>query len=1367
MKIPIAISFLLLLFTHQVFSQSLGHLGIEHGLSNNTVNAIYKDKFGFMWFATDDGLSQYDGYEFKIYRNSLNDTTSLVHNQITSLSGDASGNIWVGTKRGLCVLNSNTANFSPVYYYPLQQKSQKKISEEIFEIAIDKEQNIYLGTSGMGLLVKNKSSDSFRQIALKAATEADQYYIVEALHTDAGDNVWVMVKHVGLHKFDPKTNRLLLVTSAINRANVIQSVRLNTLWLGNDNGLYQYDLKTNKYKLYGKGAGKLSSSRVVDINGAEANRLWIATDGGGVNILDLSTDKITSFQSGEGKASLNSNAVTSLLKDNDSRWWIGLQRGGINVIDKNKDKFTTIRRDPLNKSSLVNDFIFSFCEDVDKAIWVGTDGGGVSLWNRADNSFRNFVHNENDPTSLSNNNATSIIKDFEDNIWIATWGGGINRYNRSNGTFSHYSCGPHKFIWRLYEDTQKNLWAGPTEGGPLYKYNRGTDTFELFDPALEHPIAILEDDKGTLWLGTYGLLIKVDKNGKKHKSFELNYPVRALYQDKRGNLWVGSQGHGLLLFDPVAEKFTAFTEAEGLANNSVHTIEEDNHGKLWISTYHGISSFDPKTKEFKNFYEADGLQSNQFNYNASLKLSTGELLFGGIKGFNIFHPDSVQTHHAFPNLVISGIRLFNKPVAPNNNIVKEGQSLYLVDDITLPYDQAFISFDFAALEFTAPDKINYAYMLEGWDKTWNYTDKQRTANYSNLREGSYTLRIKSTNAEGVWNEQERVVHIQVLPPWYRSWWAFCIYAAIIIGLLYAYNAYRTKQERLRREEERLRHELNIASIKADKDAELNEKKLSFFTNISHEFRTPLTLIINPIKELVDKKREHINYQEMAVVYRNARRLLGLVDQLLLFRKADSGKDVLKISQFNIATICEEVYQSFAHQAKTKNIHYVFKCDADAIDFYGDREKLEILLFNLVSNAFKFTPAAGQITLLVTEHDKQVELMVKDSGCGIPAETGNKLFNKFHQVYSNGAAASGGFGIGLYLVKKFVEQHKGEISYESELDKGTNFRVLLPKGKDHLPAGCKVEDIVQSSALLEELQVALQPAEELQANPTTLLPENELDELVMETNSLLLVEDNSEIRQYVKQIFSNAYTIYEAENGEEGLKLAQEYLPDVIISDIMMPGMDGLELCSKIKENPSLNHIPIILLTASSSPEVKLKGIEGGAVDYMTKPFEKELLVARVESILKSRDNLQRYFYNEVTLKNNKLKISAEYSNFLAACIDTIERNMSDPEFKVKAFAREMGMSQSNLYKKVNEISGRPVNDFVRFIRLRKVARLLIDTDYRVNEAAFEGGFSDMKHFREQFKKLFGLNPSEYVKKYRKAFHKSYTLNENILKETVE
>ncbi|MCC9135616.1 two-component regulator propeller domain-containing protein [Pontibacter silvestris] len=1355
MKLTISLLFLFLSICYKGLPQSFGVLGIEHGLSNNTVNTIYKDRLGFMWFGTDDGLNKYDGYEFHVYRNRINDTTSLIHNQINTVSGDSSGNLWIGTKKGLCTFNPNTSKFSLAYYYPLTQTDRKKLDAEVVEIAVDREGSLYLATVGLGLLTSNKLSRGFRQTPLQPAPAAFKPYSVRALHIDSKGRVWVMIQNIGLHRFDPQKSEFQLISSVVKSANVIKADSGNVLWIGTDNGLYQYNIAAETYEFYGSGVGKLCHRRVVDVSVAEENKLWIATDGGGVNILDLKSNQISSIQSGAGKMHLTSNAVTSLCKDNESRWWIGTQRGGVNIIDRQKDKFTTIRRDILDKNSLIDNFTLSFCEDSDKAIWVGTDGGGVSLWNRKDNIYRNFVHNEADPTSLSNNNATSILRDYENNIWIATWGGGINRYSRATGTFKHYACGDDVYVWKLYEDREKNLWAGTTESGPLYRYNKAADKFEVYDASLTNAISILEDQAGNLWLGTFDQLIRVDKQARKHKKYKIDYPVRDLYQDKSGNFWIGTQGLGLLKFDFGTGKFQTFTESEGLANNSVHNIEEDKEGNLWISTYHGVSKYNPKENKFKNFYETDGLQSNQFNYNASLSLSTGELVFGGIKGFNIFNPDSIKAESSFPKLVITGIRLFNQPVTSADNILKPGQSLCNINDITLPYDKSLISFDFSALEYSSPGNIKYAYLLEGWDNTWNYAENHRTANYSKLKEGDYKLRIKSTNSEGVWNCEEQVVNIKVLPPWYRTWWAYGIYGSGLLGLLYMFNLYKSKQARLK-------YEVEIANIKAEKEAELNEKKLSFFTNVSHEFRTPLTLIINPVKELVDKKREKVDFNDLSVIYRNARRLLSLVDQLLLFRKAESNADTLKVCKLNMAQICEEVFLSFTCQANTKNIAYTFECENKSLELYADREKVEIILFNLLSNAFKFTPAAGKVVMALRELAHQVEITVKDSGCGIPANTGAKLFDKFHQVNSTGATSGGGFGIGLYLVKQLVEKHKGEIRYESEPAKGTQFYILLPKGKEHFSADSISEDGADSSVFLNELLESIRTEEE-PVLVTDAKPANHLDELIQEKGTMLLVEDNDQIRQYVKDIFSSSFTVFEADNGETGFELAQEYLPDIIISDVLMQGMSGLELCSKIKENVSLSHIPVILLTASSSPEVKLKGIEGGADDYITKPFEKELLVAKVDNILKSRDNLQRFFYNEITLKTNKLRISAEYSNFLAVCIETIESHLDDPDFNIKAFAKEMGMSHSNLYNRVKSISGRSVSDFVRFIRLRKVAKLLIDTDCKVNEAAFQAGFSDIKYFRAQFHKLFGMNPSEYIKKYRKPFHKSYTLNEEVLK----
>lgn len=1350
-------SFYFLLFLAPVFlafSQPTVYLGIEKGLSNNSVNTIYKDKYGFMWFGTDDGLNRYDGYNFKIFRNQINDSTSLINNQITKIIEDKQGRLFIGTRNGISLFNDYAFDFLPTYFIPEDSGKKTVTRENIRDLEKDSKGTLFAGAEVLGLLVFDNSRQVFKQISYYATNKFSPY-TVEALQSTNDGRVWLILQNIGLGFYDSTSNTIKLVNDSIKKANCMAADASQNLWIGTDNGLYKFDIRQKTFKYYGVGKGLLSQKRVVELTFDNATKLWIATDGGGINVLDLETDQFDYPYVNPVNKDLTSYAITSLFKDKASRWWIGTLRGGVNIIDKSKIKFQTITHDPLNPNSLVNNFALSFCEDYDGSVWIGTDGGGLSIWNRKTNTYQNFQHNPDDPSSLNNNNVTSIIRDAGNNIWIATYGGGVNKYNRENQTFEHYNCSPNNYVWKLYEDAEKNLWAGTLTGGNLYCFNSVNKQFEIYDPAIREVISINEDRAGTLWVGTFGYLIRVDKKNKKHRFFNIKHPVRALHEDAHGNFWIGTQGMGLLKFNKKNGTFKAFTETKGLTNNSVHTIEEDRPGNLWISTYNGISKFNPHQQEFKNFYETDGLQSNQFNYNASLRLNSGELLFGGIKGFNIFYPDSIRVNHRFPNLVLTGLRIFNSPVTPTDKISDSYKSLYHTAAITLPYDKAFISFDYSAIEYSSPNKINYAYFLEGWDKSWNKVGNLRTANYSRLKEGNYTLRIKSTNTEGIWNTEERVIEITVLPPWYRSWWAYGIYASCLVGLLYAYNLYQIRQVQLQ-------YQIQIAHIKAEKEKELNERKLTFFTNVSHEFRTPLTLIINPIKDLVNRSQGSSDYKELSVVYRNARRLLSLVDQLLLFRKADQEENSLKVARLNISQVCEETFLCFVQQAKTKGINYVLQGNEQPIEVYADREKIEIVLFNLLSNAFKFTPTNGKISLRWQDSGEEIEIAIKDNGCGIPATVGDKLFDRFYQVSNRKTGTSSGFGIGLYLVKKFIQDHQGQISYRSLENAGTEFIISLPKNPAHISATDVIETNGQPSAFLEELieEVVL---EEAPAEVNGPAPRLELAEMVSENSTMLLVEDNNQIREYVRQIFKQTFTIYEADNGEIGYEQALKYSPDIIISDILMQGMSGLELCSKIKSNSALNHIPVILFTASSSEDIKLQGLEGGADDYITKPFEKEILIARVQNILKSRNNLQRYFYNEITLKPNNLKISEEYSHFLTVCIAIIEENLDDPAFNIQVFARIMGMSHSNLYKKVKAISGRSVNDFMRFIRLRKVAQLLIDTDCNVIEAASQVGFNDMKHFREQFNKLFGMNPSDYIKRYRQPFHKHVSLNEKIIK----
>ncbi|HJT74351.1 MAG TPA: ATP-binding protein, partial [Chitinophaga sp.] len=741
---------------------------------------------------------------------------------------------------------------------------------------------------------------------------------------------------------------------------------------------------------------------------------------------------------------------------------------------------------------------------------------------------------------------------------------------------------------------------------------------------------------------------------------------------------------------------------------------------------------------------SDGLLGNQFNYNAALALPSGEFIFGGIRGLNIFYPDSLQYSSNMPGVLLTGLKIDNTPVEQAGQYVTQSTQDRVLA-LKIPYNKAVIAFDFAAQEYTAPDKIDYAYYMEGWDKDWNYVGKSRTANYTRLHEGSYTFRLKTTNAEGIWNKQEYTLKIVVLPPWYRTLWAYLSYLAIIGGLAYLYLRYKAQKTKLD-------FDIRLARLETEKEKELNEKKLAFFTNVSHEFRTPLTLTINPVKEILNSADKPAG-NSLDVVYRNARRLLSLVDQLLLFRRADSETDKLKITHLNFHDLCKEVYLCFSQQARARNINYTFICDNPLLEVYADREKIEIVLFNLLSNALKFTPENGTVSFIVTEDQKDITVSISDSGCGISESARQRLFEKFYQVKEKNQPGKAGFGIGLYLSKHFIESHGGHISFTSTEGQGTSFMVCLRKGISHFAGQYIFEELAESPVLLEELMGNIpteMPLAEKEQGPA-------MDDIISGKRTMLVVDDNPEIRDYLRLLFREKFLFHEADNGTDGLQLAREHCPDIIISDVLMKGMTGVELCDAIKQDPSLGHIPVILLTANPSQETKLRGIECGADDYIVKPFEKELLIARIDNILQNRNALQGYFFDKITLKKNSDRISSEYKDFLERCIGIVEDNLDKDNFNIKVLASEIGMSHSNLYKKVKSISGHSVNAFIRFIRLRRAAVLLLSTDCNINEAAFGVGISDMKYFREQFSKLFGMTPSAYMKKYRGSFNKDFNV----------
>ncbi len=1316
-------------------------LGIDQDLSNNSVSSIFKGHSGLMSFGIYDGLNRYDGYDFKIFRNKHGDSTSIVNNWIAVISEDSVYRLWIGTSNGVSIYDPVHANFHLVPFEPVGGGKVRFIDGGISDIITSPSGDVFIGSYTHGLLVCKKGHSIARQIGLPGYDRPVENF-ASAISFSNG-NIFVSVRDRGIFQYRDAGQELVLVSSQPKNSLCLQADDKKHLWIGADDGLYEYNLTDNKIRQVFR-----SNNRVVHLT-LEHNNLWLASDGDGVLIKNIDSGNVRALFNAGGKSQITSAGVYSIYHDNQQRTWIGTIRGGINIIDSRKNRFLALVHDPLNSNSLVNDFVLSCIEDEAGNLWIGTDGGGLSYYDRLSGRFSNYRYHAR-KRSLSNNFVTSLLKDDQNNISIGTWTGGINLFNKRTNDFDHYTClnartgKEDKNIFVLYQDREKDIWAGTCVDGALYKLNKAAGRFEVFDTTLRNIVALYEDEEGQLWGGDYTSLIRIDRTNKKHVRYPMGFSVRSIYEDARHNFWVGTQGNGLLLFNRETGQYSSFTEDNGLANNAVLQIVPGDNGKLWLSTFKGISVFAINTGRFNNIAQSDGLLSNQLSYHAALRLHTGEFVFGGIKGMNIFSPDKIQTLQERHTILLSNISINNTPAERSSPLIMSADHDG-ISAMRLPYDKAVLSLTFVSPEYSTPDKISYAYYLQGWDKDWNYPGRSRTATYTRLEEGNYVFKVKVADAYNNWSEAETLLKITVLPPWYRTWWAYVLYVVAAAGIIYIFFHYRARQIKLQ-------YEVALAQSKIETEKELNEKKLSFFTDVAHEFRSPLTMIVGPVKELIARFEHKQESKELNTVYRNAKRLLSLVNQLLLFRKADVDEDSLIVQKINLFELCNEVYSCFRQQARVENIRYDLICQNRELEVYGDYEKLEIVLFNLISNALKFTPEGGTVSVTVGESRFEAEVSIEDSGCGI--DQGQEVFRKFYRA--NNRQAKSGFGIGLYLARKFTQAHKGLLAYKSIPGQGTIFTLSLQRGFSHLKDSLSEDAITGMPQLIEELSEDFTGREEREIS----VPDEKAtvpEDFLYGRKMILVVDDDPEVRQYLKQILSGKYFVKEAGDGETALEMIFQKAPDLIISDIVMKELNGIELCRRVKEQQELTHTPVILLTSSSSDESKLKGIKCGADDYILKPFDKLFLLARINNIFRSRNALQQYFLDTITLQKVTPEVSAEYRDFLQRCIEIVEEYIDKDDFSIRVLTKEIGMSHSGLYKKIKLISGLSATSFIRFIRLRRAAVLMLTANANINEAAFQVGINDAKYFREQFRKLFGMNPSEYIRHYRHSFHKDLSL----------
>ncbi len=1323
---------------------SVRRLGIDDGMSNNSVSCLYQDSRGFVWIGTFDGLNRYDGYSFSVFRNKLNDSSSIPNNRIVDIDEDSRGNIWVATKGGALKYNLTTTTFDRLYYFDHSIGKATQLNFVVNDLQHDTlGTQMLVGVAGKGLISFADKSSSGTQVPLMTGshrrTSVFDFQVLN-IKIDRSGDVWLLISGYGLAKYDRKAHQIRIVNASVTHGNTIFPDNYGNIWLGRDNGLLRYNIKKNAWEIPAVFNSNVEKANITNIKKGMGSCLLISSDGNGVFLLNPRSEKYTRIHhSDDEDASISSEAVYDAIYDSKGRLWIGTLRGGINVIGGSGKKMLTVNTASAKARGLSSDYIIAFAEEKNGNMWIGLDGEGLCFWDRKKDAFHTFRHNYHNKTSLASDNVSNIIRDRHNNIWVATYGGGIDRFDRASQTFRHYPClddgANHKNVWALFEDRDGHIWAGTCNDGKLYRYDAQQDRFTVFAD-LKNIISIFQDPDGEMWFGSFTGIYRLDRQKQKVISYLLGSPVRAFANGRKAHLWVATEGRGLLDFNTATGTFSTFSDNDGLAGNAVLNILIDKKGSLWISTFSGLSNFNPATKRFRNYYSSDGLQSNQFNYNAALLLNNGTMAFGGINGFSIFNPEDLKPATSNSSVYLTSIKVNNVPFQKDPRFAGL-ESSFTIKELRLPFDKAVFSVDFVALNLVSPQKIRYAYMLEGWDKIWNNPGTARTATYSRLQEGRYLLRIRCTDAEGVWSKNERQLTIIVLPPWWRTWWAYCLYVLVGVGMLWIYLRYKDGKAKMK-------YEIKLANLMVKQEHELNDKKLSFFTHIAHEFRTPLTLIINPVKEIMQK--DPILHAELNPVYKSSKRLLSLVDQLLLFRKAESGEDTLSVVPLDVVEVCTEVFQCFQQQAKNRNMTFDFEVIPTSIELYADREKLEIMLFNLLSNAFKYTPDNGCVGLKIREEVGMVIVAVTDTGIGLPDVKDERLFTPFYQLRTR---LKNGFGIGLYLVKKFAEMHHGQLHVDSTAGVGSSFSLRFLKGKAQFPEALICDESIRNSMPLDEVYNTTE--DKVLVDTMPLLGAD----LFSDKATVLVVDDDADVRAYTRRVLETKYIVYDCENAENALALLKERKPDIIISDVIMNDISGIDFCKLIKESSELAAIPIVLFSASTSTEYKIKGLRFGADDYISKPFDNEVLLARIEGLLRNKNLKKNRHLEEVTSGNvQEQTISEERKILLERCIAFIEQNIDQQDFNVKKLAEQLGMSHSTLYKKIKQISGKSVNEFVRFVRLRRAGEMLITSDTNVSEAAYLCGFNDIKYFREQFAKLYGLKPTDYIKKYRKTFARS-------------
>jgi signal transduction histidine kinase/ligand-binding sensor domain-containing protein/DNA-binding response OmpR family regulator len=1314
-------------YTMQVYQPEPNN---PNSISQSGPNAIYEDSYGVLWIGT-SGLEGYGGLnsfdrtteKFTRYLYDSTDGMSLSSNAVYSIVEDNYNRIWVGTDNALNLLDRKTRKFERFYLEDLLSSpgpfsNQSNIGEwhiRIYAIIVDSSSgNLFIGASSPGLWMFDVKKKIFFRPKFSDNNIAQKIGAINFLHKAKDGFIWI-ASTKGLANYNPVTYEINVYrvnpSQGDKYANNFQAVTMDAqgiIWTGGElSGLYSFDTKVKKFQAHKYNANdsqSLSGNKVWSIYEDNSGILWIGTWGRGLNKWDRKKWKFSSYQHKfYDDNSLIYNSVNSIYEDNDGQLWIATD-GGLDKFIRSQNKFIHYKHDPQNTNTISGNRVSHIVADNfdSNVLWIGTIGAGLNKFKINQNSFTRYEYDPQNVNTISDSVVTSILQEDKRFLWLATWNG-LNKFDKTTGRFQ------------------------------LFKHNEN-DPGSLSQDQVQ---CLYKDESGVLWIGTnLGGLNRFEPETGKFISYKVLIDnreftsVSCIYEDSKKNFWVGTVLDGLCLFDrTTGELISFFTQNDGLPNNAISYMLEDDNGKFWISTCNGLSKFDPESKKFRNFDLSDGLSSTLYHSCAALKTRRGEMFFGGDRGVDFFHPDSIKDDPVPPQVIIEKITLFNRP---KEKLSYEG---YIPDleIIELSYDQNDLSFQYVGFHYGEPLRNQYKYILEGFDEKWIDAGNQRTATYTNLDPGEYIFRVTASNRDGVWTETDASIKIIILPPWWATIWAYLFYALLFISSLYFFWKLQLKRIRVR-------HEFEMSRFEAQKLHEVDEIKSRFFTNISHEFRTPLTLILGPVKQIIERTKEEKTRDDLKVVHKSAKRLLGLVNQLLDISKLESGNMKLQSVQHNIIPLLKALALSFTSYAERKRITLKFNSPEDEITVYLDKDKVEKIITNILSNAFKFTPEGGRVEVTASRDNKYVNVIVSDTGIGIPKEKMSKIFDRFYQVDGSHTREQEGTGIGLSLTKELVELHRGKIEVESEEGKGTTVTISLPLGKEHL----KPEEIRETEQAYDKEKERPVYYEEIETKSEYKVDIESFDKESLPL--LLIVEDNSDVRKYIRDNLVSDYRILEAVDGEDGWNKSVEQLPDLIVSDVMMPKLDGFELCKKLRTDERTSHIPVILLTAKAAKQDKIEGYETGADEYIMKPFEPDELRARIKNLIEQRKRLHEHFQRKGIIDLGQSNITSFDKKFLQKAFDIITQKISDSSFTVEAFADNLAVSRSLLHKKIVALTGEAPRDLIRRIRLRKAAELIEKKFGNLSEIALEVGFNNPAYFSEAFKKQFGISPSQYQQK---------------------